>query len=145
MPRFPHRAATTAVLLGLAVLAGCGTKGESLYPVKGRITVDGKPADGAVLLFHPESGGQVASATADSSGAFACVYNTKPGIPAGKYKITANWPDPTKRNAKGTMMGQTPDIPDLLQGKFAMRDKSTLSVEVSPTTKELPPIELSTK
>jgi hypothetical protein len=42
-------------------------------------------------------------------------------------------------------MGQTPDIPDLLQGKFAMRDKSTLSVEVSPTTKELPPIELSTK
>lgn len=144
----PHRRRAGAILVALVTLSlpltGCGKQGEALYPVKGRITVDGKPADGAVLLFHPEAGGQVSTATADSSGAFACVHNTKPGIPAGKYKVTANWPDPAKRNAAGTAMGQTPDIPDLLQGKFAMRDRSTITVEVTPKTTELPPIEIAT-
>ena len=44
-----------AWLLSLLVAAtsGCGPAGPTLVPAKGTITVDGKPADGAMLIFHP--------------------------------------------------------------------------------------------
>lgn len=127
-------------------LAGCGGPGsEKLYPVTGRVTVDGKAPDGVVLLFHREgAAGDVGTGTTDSSGVYKAIFKTKPGLPAGKFKVTASWPDPAKRNAP-VSMGATPDIPDLLRSRYAMRDRSEMSVEVSASTTELPTIELSTK
>ena len=140
-----RRMAGCLLVGGLVLVAGCAKSGEKLYPVKGKISVDGKPADGAILLFHPQGGGQVSTATADANGNYACVHNTAPGIPTGKYTITVSWPDPAKRNATSTAMGQTPDVPDLLRGKYAMRERSTLTIDVTPTTTELPPIEIDSK
>ncbi|MFM7520738.1 MAG: hypothetical protein ACKO9B_09760 [Planctomycetota bacterium] len=130
---------------GLA-LAGCGgPASEKLYPVTGRVTVDGKAPDGVVLLFHREgAASDVGTGTTDSSGSYKVVFKTNPGLPAGKFKVTASWPDPAKRNAP-VSMGATPDIPDLLRSRYAMRDRSEMSVEVGASTKELPTIELSTK
>lgn len=130
---------------GLA-LAGCGgPASEKLYPVTGRVTVDGKAPDGVVLLFHREgAASDVGTGTTDSSGSYKVVFKTNPGLPAGKFKVTASWPDPAKRNAP-VSMGATPDIPDLLRSRYAMRDRSEMSVEVSASTTELPTIELSTK
>lgn len=145
LPRFRGQLTAWLLIGGAALLVGCAKSGEKLYPVKGKISVDGKPADGAILLFHPQGGGQVSTATADAGGNYACVHNTNPGLPAGKYTITVSWPDPAKRNAPSTAMGQTPDVPDLLRGKYAMRDRSTLSIDVTPTTTELPPIEIDSK
>jgi len=139
-----RRMAGCLLVGGLVLVAGCAKSGEKLYPVKGKISVDGKPADGAILLFHPQGGGQVSTATADANGNYACVHNTAPGIPTGKYTITVSWPDPAKRNAP-VSMGATPDIPDLLRSRYAVRDRSDMSVEVSASTTELPTIELSTK
>ena len=141
------RSVVTALVAaaGLA-LAGCGgPASEKLYPVTGRVTVDGKAPDGVVLLFHREgAASDVGTGTTDSSGSYKVVFKTNPGLPAGKFKVTASWPDPAKRNAP-VSMGATPDIPDLLRSRYAMRDRSEMSVEVSASTTELPTIELSTK
>ncbi|MBM3955159.1 MAG: carboxypeptidase regulatory-like domain-containing protein [Planctomycetes bacterium] len=130
---------------GLA-LAGCGgPASEKLYPVTGRVTVDGKAPEGVVLLFHREGApGDVGTGTTDSSGSYKVVFKTNPGLPAGKFKVTASWPDPAKSKLP-VSMGATPDIPDLLRSRYAMRDRSEMSVEVSASTTELPTIELSTK
>lgn len=133
-------------IVGVLALAGCGgAASEKLYPVTGRVTVDGKASEGVVLLFHREGApGEVGTGTTDSSGAYKVVFKTNPGLPAGKFKVTASWPDPAKSKIP-VSMGATPDIPDLLRSRYAMRDRSDLSVEVGASTKELPTIELTTK
>ncbi len=57
---------------GLIAAAGCGA-GNSLVPAKGKLTVDGKPAEGASILFHPEptGAGKVSAAAVESDGTFA--------------------------------------------------------------------------
>ena len=138
-------ALSVALVAACTTVAGCGKGGEKQYPVSGTVTVDGKGGDGVLLLFHPEkTTGDVGAATSDANGKYNAVYKTKPGLPAGKYKVTASWPDPAKRNIP-VSMGATPDIPDLLRSRYAIRDRSEITVEVSASTKDLPPIELTTK
>lgn len=133
--------------LCILFLAGCGG-GSSLVKVSGKVTVDGVPADGAVLLFHPESSENtnVSTALADSNGVFSPVTGADEGIPAGRYRVTLTWPDPKARAAAGTpQFGQmdTRDPPDLLKGKFVALDRTTLSVVIERSTVELEPFELS--
>jgi hypothetical protein len=148
----PSAAFFQAGLLGwltlvlVAAVTGCGPAGPNLIPVKGTITVDGKPADGASLIFHPVAGkGSIASAAADASGAFSIMSNGNPGIVMGNYKVTAIWPDPAKKPKEITLGGTIEDAPDLLGGKFVTVDKAATTVEITPATKQLAPIELSTK
>jgi hypothetical protein len=134
-----------AILLLTAGVFGCGKAGPSLVPVKGSVTVDGKPADGAVLIFHPTGGkGTIASAAADSNGAFSITSNGAPGVVTGSYKVTATWPDPAKK-PKVTLGASPEDAPDLLEGRYVSVDKSPTTVEITAATKELPPIALTTK
>ena len=138
--------ALLSVVLVAAIAGGCGPKGPTLVPAKGTITVDGKPADGAVLIFHPVgSKGSIASAAADASGAFAVTSNGNPGIVTGSYKVTVTWPDPAKKPKEITMGGTIQDAPDLLEGRFVTVDKSPTTVEITASTKELAPIALTTK
>jgi hypothetical protein len=143
----PRRVACAAILALLPV-AGCGGGGgNSLPKVSGTVTVDGAPADGCVLIFYPE-GSRSASATgtADSAGKFTIVTNAKPGIAAGKYKVTANWPDPSQRaTAEDLQKGISKDAPDLLGGRYMAPDRSPLTAEVTASTKELPAFQLTTK
>jgi len=128
----------------LLISAGCG--GPTLPQVTGKVMVDGNPAEGAVLLFHPIGAGTTGSAVADSNGSFSIVYDMNPGIPPGRYQVAISWPDPSvKTSEKDLMMGNFQSGPDLLKGRYESKDKSGISIEVDATTKELPTIELSTK
>jgi len=130
------------------VISGCGGgKGNKLPKVTGTVNVDGKPADGAVLLFYPEGGrAATATGTADASGKFTIVTNMEPGIAAGRYKVTASWPDPSQRaTAEDLQRGISKDAPDLLGGRFMAPDRTPLTAEITGATKELPPFELTTK
>lgn len=134
----------TALLL--SILAGCG--GPSLINVAGSVSVDGKAAEGAVILFHPESGGlTVSTAESNPDGTFSVVTDMKPGIPPGVYKLSVTWPDPSIKPRENVPFGfgETADRPDLLKGKYTRKDQSGLSVTVDSTTKQLQPIELSTR
>jgi hypothetical protein len=134
------------LILLVAATSGCGPTGPTLVPAKGTITVDGKPADGAMLIFHPVGGkGSIASAAANDTGTFDIISNGKPGIVTGSYKVTASWPDPAKKPKEFTLGGTIEDAPDLLGGRFVTPDKAVTTIEITSATKQLAPIELSTK
>jgi hypothetical protein len=144
---------TCRLVVGLLLLplffAGCGG-GTSLVKVAGTVNVDGKPADGAVLLFHPESAStnSVSSAVADANGNFSPVTEGEPGIPAGTYRVTVNWPDPAMRREAGSTQfggGDDRDAPDLLKGKYIAKDRSQLTVVIDRSTTQLEPFELSAR
>lgn len=131
--------------LACLVTIGCSGGGSGLVAVEGDVKVDGQAADGAVLLFHPQSGsGPVSTAVANEVGRFSVVTEMQPGIPVGSYKVTATWPEPLPADLKVSMSGP-PDQPDRLRGRYVARDNSNLSVEVQADTKALPPLELTTK
>lgn len=133
------------VVFACLVTIGCSGDGSGLVAVEGDVKVDGQAADGAVLLFHPQSGsGPVATAVADAAGHFSVVTQMQPGIPVGSYKVTATWPTPLPADLKVSMSGP-PDQPDRLKGRYVAQDKSNLTVEVKADTKALPPLELTTK
>jgi hypothetical protein len=76
--------------------ASCGHRREKVYPVQGKVFVDGKPATGAVVFFHPESQiftkGDQPHGVVDGEGVFhLTTYKPKDGAPSGKYKITVFW------------------------------------------------------
>ncbi len=138
------------VSLGLFMLAGCGGGGPSLIKAKGKIMVDGAPAVGATLLFHPESttNANVANAIADENGVYAPVTGADEGIAEGNYRVTVVWPDPKLKAASdGPKFGvaEAKEPPDLLKGKFISRERSKLSVSITRSKVELDPLELSTK
>ena len=145
--RLPFQLLLALVMPALAV-SGCGgAKGNNLPKVSGVVNVDGKPADGAVLLFYPEGGrAAAATGTADASGKFTIVTNMEPGIALGRYKVTASWPDPSQRaTAEDLQRGVSKDATDLLGGRYVAPDRTPLTAEITVATKELPPFDLKTK
>jgi hypothetical protein len=135
--------------VSLLVFVGCGEGGPSLVKAKGKVVVDGTPASGAILLFHPQSSsGDAASAIADENGVFKPFTGAAEGIPEGEYRVTVQWPDPKVKSATEGMkfgVAESKDPPDLLKGKYVARDKSKLSVVISRSKLELEPLELSSK
>lgn len=139
----------TLLALTTAVLAAGCTKGTpGLVQVTGKMTVDGKPAEGASLVFFPDGAddpSKIAAGTVDSTGQYKLVTNLEPGIHPGKYKVTATWPDRPKDSKRGFSMSNAEDPPDLLKGRYSSPMKTKLTAEVNADTKEMAPIELSTK
>lgn len=65
----PHMRSQLVLWTSLVLLSGCGS-GNGLAPVKGRVTLDGKPVEGAAVLFQAESGGVPATGVTGASGEF---------------------------------------------------------------------------
>src|SRR5262245_58775070 len=96
---FPRALFRVSLIAGLALLTtACGGKTgqKAVYPVKGQVLVDGKPASHATVIFHPvgESGPEVVKprAQVDAEGKFALsTYGARDGAPAGEYAVTVEW------------------------------------------------------
>ncbi|HAC93029.1 MAG TPA: hypothetical protein DCF63_20720 [Planctomycetaceae bacterium] len=132
--------------ISIPLTVGCG---EPLIQVSGSVLVDGKPAEGAVVLFHPDGNdiGTVSSAVAGPDGKIAPVTDMKPGMLAGDYRVTVTWtgpPKPSKGNSPFWGMGNDADLPDKLKGKYVSKEKSGLTATVESSTLELQPFELTT-
>jgi hypothetical protein len=142
---------TIAILALIPLVSSLGcNRGPSLVQVSGKVMVDGKPADGAVVLFHPESSepGMVSSAVSDASGAINPVTGGEPGIPAGSYRVSVSWPDPAMKKEAGAVQfgsGDDRPAPDLLKGKYVSKERSGLSVVIDSSTEQLEPFELTTR
>jgi|SRR6185437_7569869 len=92
------------------LVAGCGDGGPKLYPVTGKVLVNGKPLTSGSVVYNPDkakgntfTGVSVGELNAD--GVYTLDTNGKPGAPAGSYKITitssgAVSQDNTKPSAK---------------------------------------------
>lgn len=90
-------------ILALAVAAcvsgalGCG---KDIYPVKGRVTIDGKPVAKATVRFLPDNGQapRLAWGLTNQNGEFTMTtFKTDDGVLPGVYKVTINNPR-TRRN-----------------------------------------------
>ena len=129
-------------LTALVVVAGCGKKGWlETYPVKGSLLVDGKPAKGATVSFHPKEivGDKpyLPTGRTDDNGEFSlATFVTDDGAPAGEYDVTVVWH--VRYNPISTLWEG-----DKLNGQYATKAKSTLRVTVEKRPQQLPPFELT--
>ncbi|MSR31532.1 MAG: carboxypeptidase regulatory-like domain-containing protein [Gemmataceae bacterium] len=132
--------------LAICALIGCGGGGgsgeirQATAAAKGKLMIDGKPGDGAMVMFHPaDKKSKSASATVDKEGGFqVSTYQAGDGLPPGEYTLTFEWPDVNPFKSQDT-------IPDKLKGKYKDRDNSKHKVTIDKGGKDLGVIELSTK
>jgi len=131
--RFMWPAAVAAFLL-----AGCAQSNRKpVFPVRGHVLFEGKPAAGATVFFVPVETDPDAIApygVTDENGAFTLTtYLTFDGAPAGDYIVTVRWPGPPRRPEDETG-------PDRLRGRYDNPKTSKLraTVEKKPNQIEFP-------
>lgn len=118
----------------------------TVYPTSGKVLVNGRPADGARVVFYPNSPGvdgqelPTPAATTDVNGEFRLEsYKLADGAPAGSYKVTVVWLEPPPPNAE--VLGVY-NQKDRLGGRFSNPDTSNLTAEVAEGGGEIPPFDL---
>lgn len=135
------------VLLPSISLLGCG-RDESpkleVFPVVGRVLVNGKPASRAEITFHPLSspGERVTPfAIAGEDGVFRLSTRlANDGAPAGEYAVTVAWP----KIVKG-VGGEEDRGPDQLRDRFRDPQRPAAKVTIAAGENALPPIELKVR
>lgn len=149
---FQPRAWTPVLLIGCVALcsAGCGDGRIARYPVQGSVSVDGKPATGAIVIFCPVNAtGELEKlrpmGTADSAGNFTLMtIDPEDGAPVGDYKVLVKWPAPASqaetRDGRPGALG-----PDRLKGKYYNLDTTPLAAKIEPKSNELAPFQLQSK
>jgi hypothetical protein len=132
-----------------ALLTGCGSSrvGPEIFPVVGKVLVDGKPAHRAQVLFHPVT--PIAAPEGVTIQPFAVVEPdgtfrpstqlTADGAPAGEYRVTIVWPEIR------VDQGEEIEGPDRLAGAYAQASQTQLTVSIHPGDNELPPFELKSR
>jgi hypothetical protein len=139
---FRHRL-RLRVSLGLVLaVGGCGgDNGPTIYPVSGKVVVDGKPAAKAQVTFHRSGGSSdhpSPFAETDADGLFSpSTRLTKDGAPAGDYTLTIVWPEIRVDH------GEEIAGPDRLGGLYANPGSSALKVNIKEGKNVLPPFELN--
>jgi hypothetical protein len=129
-------------------VGGCSETDDGrlqVYPVSGKVTVNGQPVEGAEVVFYgatPDLTGPGTPApvgTTDANGEFRLrSYDPEDGAPAGKFNVTVIWREPIPPNADREMYQPK----DRLQGRYSDPKKSGLTATVEEGGGELPPFEL---
>jgi hypothetical protein len=128
-------AAVTALVLAAT---GCGGKFTPV-PVRGVVTLDGKPVEAATVYFYAvgdDKDGRPAFGTTDKDGVFrlSTLGNDDGALPR-HYKVVVTKYVPTNPNLK------IPDFPDTLEGRNARSDFMYRNFEdkgIQPFTNSLP-------
>jgi hypothetical protein len=140
--RQPVLAALAVALLGLLV-GSCRRAGPPLYPVQGRVLFAGKPAAGALVVFHPVGTDDPAapkpSATVQDDGSFTLsTFASGDGAPAGAYEVAITW---TEDKAKANP--DTGEVPSRLPVRYGNPKTSRLRAKVEEGPTRLEPFQLT--
>ena len=136
-----------ACLIGLA---GCQSKHElELYPVTGKVTLDGKPCAGAlVTLFAADEVSisrkldKAPTAYCKADGSFVVgTYELEDGSPEGTYDVSIFWFTPNAHE----IMSKTGKVPNLLPSSYSDPKTSGLEIKVASGKNEVPEFKLSKK
>ena len=136
------------------VTASCSSNGVPVYETQGTVNFKGKPAEGAVVVFHPKSGdeelkklrpfGRVA---ADGSYQLT-TFEANDGAPAGEYNVSIEWMQAVRRNIEQRDEDDPTDarreLPsvDKLKGRYADSVESGLTATVKEGSNAIPAFEL---
>jgi hypothetical protein len=146
-----RRVVRTAGVAGLVLVLGCGPSEPGMKPVfsvHGAVFVNGKPAKGAVVMFHPlpVTAGRFdmvrSRGTVGDDGTFQLsTYETADGAPEGEYAVTVYWPG--KRAGKPAADDEGTDLPpDQLGLRFNDPAKTPLKATVKAPETRLEPFQL---
>jgi hypothetical protein len=73
---------------GLTIALGC-SRGPQMHSVSGTVTMDGKPLDGASVVFNPVTeDGLLAAGKTNADGMYELRTQEQAGAVAGSYKVT---------------------------------------------------------
>jgi hypothetical protein len=131
-----------------AVTCGCGEKSDRIvvYPVHGKVLVNGQPAVNARVVFYPkvnEVDGipmPAPAANANADGVYRLEsYEQNDGAPAGEYTVTVSWPEPPPENAE--LLGVY-EQKDRLRNRYSDPAKSGITATVEEGGGEIPPFDL---
>jgi hypothetical protein len=135
------------VLLGVTLAACASRKFPTVYPVHGKILVNGRPATDCQIAFHRTSEGNKAfpatpNGLTGSTGEFELTsYNAGDGAAEGEYVVTIEW-----RERSGLTKSDF-DGPDRLGGAYARVEKNKrlkgFVVQVGRQPLVLPPFVLT--
>jgi hypothetical protein len=141
--RFLQRLGATLLLLSPL---SCGSSStQKLYPVRGKVLFDGKPAEGALVTLQPTDAsvgtsiaprGQV---QADGSFEIA-THKFGDGAPPGEYKVTILWYPP---DARQRLMEGKPLV-SKIPAHYGDAKTSPLTGKVREGPNEWPPFEVRT-
>jgi hypothetical protein len=129
----------------LVTAAGCGAKQDPnrlpVFPTKGQVTFQGKPATGALVVLHPK----VATPQNESvrprayvkdDGSFELSsYESNDGAPAGDYAVVLVWPKTIK-----AANGEVGPGPNVFPPKYARPDTSPAVIKIAEGSNQLQPI-----
>ncbi len=119
----------TWLLCCVALLSGCGANG-GFAPVKGRVLLDGKPVDGAAVLFEPESGGVPATGVTNSNGEFSLsTTGHGAGAAIGKHGVSVSKQviaQPNRKVEESEIVAMKSETPE----KYASPRTSGINIEV---------------
>ena len=130
---------TPGLLVLILAFAGCGEKPETLYPVAGKVTLNGEPVTKGTIGFIPDLAKGNASVYTPQGkigpdGSYTLYTLDRPGAAPGHYRITvwsmANEPPPESYQATKDFKPQW-----LVPLKYTQADTTDLAREVvaSPT------------
>lgn len=142
-PRLRTVLAAAAVAL---LMASCSKSNAPeqlpVFPVEGKLTLDGQAAPGAFIVLHPV--GHELPKTAQPKarvspdGTFKIgTYSQGDGAPEGEYVLTAEWKKLVTKD------GDTLPGPNVLPQELAKPTTSTFKVKVAQGKNELEPLQLS--
>jgi hypothetical protein len=137
-PGFPLRLLFCAAVLFSASCSG--GNGKAVYPVKGKVLFQNRPAAGAVVFFHPQNPSEKDAVrpqgTVGPDGTFELTtYSQNDGAPAGRYLVTVIWGEPGSRGDDFQR--------ELLPRRYGSPSTSKLTAEVRDRPTELPPFQLT--
>ena len=133
--------------IGFSILlcgSGCSDTDEirlPVFPVKGQISFNGKPAAGAFVVLHPKGNADPRlvppRAIVDADGSFELsTYESQDGAAAGEYSLTVEWRKLVKEG------GDFKAGPNVLPARYSKPATSKLEVRVAEGFNQLEPIQL---
>lgn len=122
---------------------GCSETKEIpvLHHVEGKVTFEGKPAGGAIVLYHPVGDDSAESikprAISGTDGKYVLSYvGDEDGAPAGEYRVTVKWTRSGDHPEQGT---------DLLPSRYHDSTSSGLRVTVKAESRQVIDLNLKRK
>lgn len=135
----------TGMVLALA-LPACGQSDgkRPVFPVSGKVLIDGQPGHEVRLLFIPTNTADTmapkpTAITDEQGNLIVTTYVTGDGAPEGEYKISLEWPKMVN------YFGRMQPGPDRLGGKYKNAAASKWTVFINAGNNTLPDFDIKTK
>lgn len=136
---------TTVLVAALALAStSCGGSAPKLYLVTGQVLVDGQPAEGATIVFHPKNSTPESlrpGAVVEKDGTFTLqTYPHGDGAPEGEYVVLVTWFEDPPPGKEG------PESPkSKLPLRYADAAQTDLKATVKAGENKLEPFRLTKK